>query len=151
MSHWGGTSTHVSACKRSHQGCGVNVTVRTYQTSTATKRPKTKINVYAGEMDFDSRFGRLVRGCENAIGYIFTDKRLCAEALNAAGPSGSWYVDNGSHRTLPKNDRLAVYGDSVAAPVLCRRWYLGNQNKGMNRQPLMPPRSLVVRTKRYGP
>lgn len=103
-------------------------------------------------MDFDSRFGDFVRGCENAIRYIFTDKRLCAEALNAAGPSVSWYYDdNGSHRTLPKNDRLAVLGDNVAESVLCRRWYRGGQSKGSNHTCHTTARPLLTGAKRSGP
>ncbi|KAF5607634.1 ribonuclease III [Fusarium pseudoanthophilum] len=60
--------------------------------------------------------------CETIIAYKFDDKALCAQALNTAADSNSVYVLDRCFKTMPKNDRLAVYGDSVAASYLCSLW-----------------------------
>lgn len=79
-------------------------------------------------MDFATRFGEKVEQCETIIGYVFMTKTLCGEALNAGGES--LYFLGGASLTVPKNDRLAIYGDSVAASYLCRLWYEGGREKG---------------------
>ncbi|KAJ2975578.1 hypothetical protein NQ176_g5445 [Zarea fungicola] len=76
-------------------------------------------------MDFDSKFGDCVKHIENTIRHTFSNKKLCAESLNNAGPTASVYVADRQFTTLPKNDRLAVYGDIVATSMLCRDWYDG--------------------------
>ncbi|EXL66158.1 hypothetical protein FOPG_17648 [Fusarium oxysporum f. sp. conglutinans race 2 54008] len=73
-------------------------------------------------MDFSSGFGPKVSQCEAIIGYCFNSKVLCAEALNAAADSKSVYILDGILQRMPKNDRLAVYGDSAAAFYLCSIW-----------------------------
>ncbi|EWY79919.1 hypothetical protein FOYG_16983 [Fusarium oxysporum NRRL 32931] len=73
-------------------------------------------------MDFSSGFGPKVSQCEAIIGYCFNSKVLCAEALNAAADSKSVYILDGLLHRMPKNDRLAVYGDSAAAFYLCSVW-----------------------------
>ncbi|KAG9255769.1 ribonuclease III domain-containing protein [Emericellopsis atlantica] len=73
-------------------------------------------------MDFSSNFGPKVSRCEKIIQYSFNSKVLCAKALNAAADSKSVYILDGLSRQMPKNDRLAVYGDSVAACYLCSIW-----------------------------
>lgn len=50
--------------------------------------------------------------------------------MNNGGNSASLYTENGQYKQLPKNDRLAVYGDGIAAVALCREWYLGKSSKG---------------------
>ncbi|KAF5640215.1 ribonuclease 3 [Fusarium sp. NRRL 25303] len=60
--------------------------------------------------------------CEAIIAYEFDDKALCAQALNTAADSNSVYVLDGYFKSMPKNDRLAVYGDSAAATYLCSLW-----------------------------
>lgn len=82
-------------------------------------------------MDFDSRFGDCITQCEQRITHTFANKLLPAEALNNAGPGASGYVADGAYRALAKNDRLAVYGDSVANTMLCREWYHENTSKGV--------------------
>lgn len=81
-------------------------------------------------MDFDSRFGHTITQCRHKIQYTFTNELLSAESLNNAGPTASGYVTNGKFTTLPKNDRLAVYGDIVATAMLCRDWYHESSSKG---------------------
>lgn len=83
-------------------------------------------------MDFDSKFGDCVKHIENTIRHTFSNKKLCAESLNNAGPTASVYVADRQFTTLPKNDRLAVYGDIVATSMLCRDWYDGGSSKGMS-------------------
>ncbi|KAB5536118.1 ribonuclease III domain-containing protein [Coniochaeta sp. 2T2.1] len=73
-------------------------------------------------MDFSSAFGEKVLQCERIIGYSFRSKVLCAEALNNARDSEARYFLDGFSRQLPKNDRLAVYGDSAANLYLCSLW-----------------------------
>ncbi|KAM0338682.1 hypothetical protein ACHAPU_011239 [Fusarium lateritium] len=73
-------------------------------------------------MDFAHRFGLKVSHCEAIIGYAFESKLLCVEALNAAADAQSVYMLDGTFRRMPKNDRLAVYGDAAAALHLCSLW-----------------------------
>jgi hypothetical protein len=75
-----------------------------------------------GTMDFSFHFGEKVSQCEEIIGYCFNDKVLCAEALNTAGDAKSFYILDGFYRQMPKNGRLAVYGDSIAESYLCSLW-----------------------------
>jgi hypothetical protein len=77
---------------------------------------------FTATMDFSSGFGPKVSQCEAIIGYCFNSKVLCAEALNAAVDSKSVYILDGLLQRMPKNDRLAVYGDSAAAFYLCSIW-----------------------------
>lgn len=74
-------------------------------------------------MDFATRFGEKVSRCEAIIGYVFESKILCGEALNAAADAMAWYTLDGRGHHMPKNDRLAVYGDSAADLYLCSLWY----------------------------
>ena len=75
-------------------------------------------------IDFNARFGRNVADAEVTIDYVFSNKLLCAEALNHAGADVAFYVDDEiTFHGTRKNDRLAVYGDRVAATALCRLWY----------------------------
>lgn len=83
-------------------------------------------------MDFGVQFVDKVRGCELSIGYSFHDKIICAEALNAAANVMALYRDRTSPPKLPKNDRLAVYGDVVASRALRKRWYDSGDDKGMS-------------------
>ncbi|EEA19944.1 hypothetical protein EYB25_010025 [Talaromyces marneffei] len=60
-----------------------------------------------------------VAACQRIIQYSVTDMRLILEALNMSG-QGLFF--QGQWMKLPKNTRLAVYGDSAAAHYMCRRW-----------------------------
>ena len=71
-------------------------------------------------MDSTNSYDDRITRCEAIIGYVFKSKALCIEALNAAGDI-IFRVDGVPYR-LPKNNRLAVYGDSVAASYLCGLW-----------------------------
>lgn len=90
-------------------------------------------------MDFDHRFGAKIARCELAIAYTFNDKTLCAQALNAAADTAAIYRDGQAVRRLPKNDRLALYGDVVAEPVLCRRWFMEGRTTGTIAASTDPP------------
>jgi hypothetical protein len=70
-------------------------------------------------MTFCPRFSRRVSECDSIIGYEFNSKSLCAQALNVAADSMAVGVLDGSMKKMPKNDRLAVYGDAEAAAYLC--------------------------------
>lgn len=92
-------------------------------------------------MDFNNRFGDSIKRCEVATGYIFANKELCAEALNASADGTASYRDGHTMKQLRKNDRLAVYGDTVADSVLCHRWYSQGYEKGtVCNSPIPPPR-----------
>ena len=73
-------------------------------------------------MDFTRHFGPKVTQCERIIGYSFKSKLLCAEAMNAAADSQADYTVDGFIRMMPKNDRLAVYGDTAATFYLAGIW-----------------------------
>ncbi|QKD61565.2 uncharacterized protein FOBCDRAFT_286224 [Fusarium oxysporum Fo47] len=75
------------------------------------------------------RFSRKVSECESIIAYEFNSKSLCAQALNTAAGALSVCALNGSFKQMPKNDRLAVYGDAAAAAHLCSLWI----NRGLPR------------------
>jgi hypothetical protein len=79
-------------------------------------------------MNIVTHFGADIARCEAIIGYVFVKKTLCIEALNAAG--GLFHTLGGASRVMPKNDRLAVYGDAVTASYLCGLWYEGRRGKG---------------------
>lgn len=81
-------------------------------------------------MHFNNHLEDKIARCELAIAYVFNSKIFCAEALNAAGDVNALYGSNGTVRRLSKNDRLAVYGDIVAAQSLCRHWYYSGLGKG---------------------
>ena len=81
-------------------------------------------------MEFATRFGQKVSRCESIIGYVFGSKVLCGEALNAAADHTAVYVLSGSISKMPKNNRLAVLGDAVAASRLCRLWYESGLPRG---------------------
>ncbi|OAL57368.1 hypothetical protein IQ07DRAFT_484764, partial [Pyrenochaeta sp. DS3sAY3a] len=59
---------------------------------------------------------------ESIIGYIFTNKLLCAEAVQMAAPTVEVTFAN-THLHLENNKRLAVLGDAVMARLLCEKWY----------------------------
>jgi len=73
-------------------------------------------------MDFSYRFSPDVDRCETILGYCFKSKILCAEALNAAADHQATYTSDGVLKKMPKNDRLAVYGDTAAAFHLASIW-----------------------------
>lgn len=56
--------------------------------------------------------------CQAKIGYKFKDQMICLEALNAS----AW---------IPRNDRLAIYGDKIIESHLIRTiWYDTGKAKG---------------------
>ncbi|PNP76507.1 hypothetical protein FNYG_09926 [Fusarium nygamai] len=73
-------------------------------------------------MTFCPNFSQKVSECESIIAYEFSSKTLCAEALNRAADWNCQTVIDGPSKLMPKNDRLAVYGDSAAAFHLCSLW-----------------------------
>lgn len=60
-----------------------------------------------------------IQSCETIIGYTFKNKTLLYEAIQTAGIG-----------VVPKNTRLAVYGDSALNKELCRMWYNMDLSKG---------------------
>ncbi|KAF4945266.1 hypothetical protein FGADI_12086 [Fusarium gaditjirri] len=68
------------------------------------------------------RFSRRVSECESIIAYEFNSKSLYAQALNTAADAMSVCLLDGSFKQMPKNDRLAVYGDAAVAAYLCSLW-----------------------------
>lgn len=59
---------------------------------------------------------------EKIFGYVFSDKVLCAEALQMSGPLADISIDKKSY-CVAKNERLAILGDAVNDHVLCKMWY----------------------------
>lgn len=68
-----------------------------------------------------------VASCEGIINYVFTNKLLCLEALQASGHVLRW---NGAYIRVAKNDRMAILGDTVAKSSLCRKWFSTGRSKG---------------------
>lgn len=56
---------------------------------------------------------------EAIIGYTFNDKRLLWQAIQTSGVGA-----------VPKNTRLAVFGETALNKMLCRRWFELNLSKG---------------------
>ncbi|CAO1601421.1 hypothetical protein XANCAGTX0491_005084 [Xanthoria calcicola] len=65
-----------------------------------------------------------VNGVESIIGYVFDDRFLLWEALQAAG---SPVVHAGGRSFRNGNKRLAVLGDTVLQLALVEQWYAGEQ------------------------
>jgi ribonuclease-3 len=65
--------------------------------------------------------------CETIVSYDFGNKLLCAMALSTFQTMGAV---QGAFRMLPRNDRIAVYGDAVASSYLCRKWFDTGLQKG---------------------
>ena len=65
--------------------------------------------------------------CGQIIGYSFANTLLVLEALNMSG--GRVYFQQES-MPVPKNTRMAVYGDSAAEFNLCARWVRTTLTKG---------------------
>ena len=68
-----------------------------------------------------------VNGVESIIGYVFDDRFLLWEALQAAG---SPVVHAGGRSFRNGNKRLAVLGDTVLQLALVEQWYAGEQARG---------------------
>jgi len=60
-----------------------------------------------------------IQRCETIIEQTFQNKDILHEALQTAGTG-----------RIPKNTRLAVYGDAALNTMLCRQWYKANLSKG---------------------
>ncbi|KAF4341932.1 ribonuclease III [Fusarium beomiforme] len=71
-------------------------------------------------MPFCPIFSPLIKECQSIIGYTFKSGVLCAQALNADSIVITHLTD--PVQFMPKNDRLAVYGDSAASLYLCGLW-----------------------------
>ena len=59
-----------------------------------------------------------------------TKTGICGEALNAAANSMAVYALGGMFRRVPKNTRLAIFGDAVAASHLCSLWFESGLSSG---------------------
>ncbi|KAL8910887.1 MAG: hypothetical protein Q9171_003842 [Xanthocarpia ochracea] len=71
-----------------------------------------------------AQMNNAVDGVEHIIGYVFKDRFLLWEALQAAGSS----VLQAGNRTIPNgNKRLALLGDTILQLVLVEQWYAGGQ------------------------
>ena len=68
-----------------------------------------------------------VAACESIIGYVFENKLLYLEALQTSGHLLRWHHDL---IRVERNDRLAVFGDSMAKAFLCKQWLDTGRNKG---------------------
>jgi len=65
--------------------------------------------------------------CESIISYDFSDKLHCAIALNTFATMAPIQE---TYQRLPRNDGMAVYGGTVAASCLCRKWLDNDLQKG---------------------
>lgn len=67
---------------------------------------------------------------EQILSHVFTNKMLCAEAIQMAGPTAVFIV-NRMFQQFDNNKRLAVLGDAVLSKVLCDLWYQARNSLGM--------------------
>jgi hypothetical protein len=65
--------------------------------------------------------------CESLILYTFNNKLLLCEALQTSGYGIFW---RGAYAWVPKNTRLAVYGDTALNMAYCSLWYPKHLDKG---------------------
>lgn len=63
---------------------------------------------------------------EAQLGYHFRDKVNCLKALQASGHALVW---QGQFLKVDKNDRLAVFGDTVVKTILAEMWFATGQPK----------------------
>ncbi|KAF2021353.1 hypothetical protein BU24DRAFT_417016 [Aaosphaeria arxii CBS 175.79] len=82
-------------------------------------RRLTRLLVISFTMVFDLE---LITRAERAIGYVFTNKLLCAEALQMEAPIVDFFIDNRVQR-VENNERLALYGPIATAHLMCDSWY----------------------------
>jgi hypothetical protein len=68
------------------------------------------------------------RSIEEIIGYVFTNKLLCAEAVQMASPQTAASYD-AFHR-LENNRRLSTLGHLTLKNFLCLAWYRAQNNRG---------------------
>ena len=66
--------------------------------------------------------------CESRIAYTFSNKLLLCEALQTSGYGIFW---QDVYTSVPKNTRLAVYGDTALNMALCSLWYPKGLSKGL--------------------
>ncbi|KAK3061692.1 hypothetical protein LTS18_005650, partial [Coniosporium uncinatum] len=62
---------------------------------------------------------RKVKICEQIVSYVYSDKLLCAIALNTFPTVGAI---QGTSQTLPRNGSMAIYGNAIVPSYLCREW-----------------------------
>lgn len=67
-----------------------------------------------------------IKKCESIIGYEFTDKRHCVDALYAFS---GLYWESGRAVTVKKNDSLGVLGNLVLQHNLCEQWLKADLTK----------------------
>jgi hypothetical protein len=78
-------------------------------------------------LDIEAR----ARQIEAAIGYTFTSRRLCMEAVQMAAPQIA-VIYNGTLKCLENNKRLSVLGDIVLEKLLCNAWFDARDQRGRN-------------------
>lgn len=71
--------------------------------------------------------GGKIQLCESRINFTFKNKLLLCEALQTSGTYINWH---GAFTLIPKNTRLAVYGDTALNMTFCRLWYPKSLDKG---------------------
>lgn len=67
------------------------------------------------------------KSCQSIIQYTFNDKLLLCQALQTSGNPIIW---RNIWTPVPKNTRLAVYGDAAFNKALCHMWFSTELNKG---------------------
>lgn len=70
-----------------------------------------------------------VERCETIIGYQFTSKALCLQALHTF--AAAVHLDGRIFR-VPKNGAIAVLGDTILKSHLCQLWFSTGRPKGLN-------------------
>lgn len=87
-------------------------------------RFRSIMTITAGLTDMESK----VNICQDIITYTFANPIDILTALNMAGSGGLIFQQRFTR--VPKNTRLAVYGNSAAHSHLCRHWIRTQLDKG---------------------
>ena len=59
---------------------------------------------------------------ERIFAYVFTNKLICAQALQMASKTTILGINDVVH-CVENNERLSVLGDAVADWVMCKAWF----------------------------
>jgi hypothetical protein len=122
---------YIEQCSR-YTGKFTSIHQSRKQFSTQQATPSSKVE----NMDnVDQNIARI----EQIFGRTFSNKLLCAEALQMAGENVLIYVGE-KECFVKKNKALESVGDTIIDAVLCKTWYGSLDNQGM---------AIPIRTKSY--
>jgi len=95
-----------------------------------------------------ANFERKIDICEQIVSHVYSNRLLCAIALNTFPTVGAI---QGTSQTLPRNDSMAIYGNTIVSSYLCRKWLDSGLAKGvLGLCPITPADSMLTITQANG-